>query len=232
MRKLIKLELERFNLHSYFMSSASIGIVLLVFTYFIAFVAQVEQEIAFMNYKNIYLFTGAISTLLFGILSATMYAKLIIEAYFGTQLALLFSYPINRQKIFIAKVCVVFFFVILSMLLCTMLSIGIFALTETFIPIVSDDMTRGILIKAFYNMLVSLVNVSAIGLLSLRIGFIKKSISTTLISAFILSGLYGNITISNFDNTAFSLITVGVSMLIILVILVTLSRKIKHMEVA
>ncbi|MDD3795399.1 MAG: ABC transporter permease [Lachnospiraceae bacterium] len=231
MKKLIQLELERINLRPYFMSSAIFGIVQLVFTYFVAYVAQVEQEVQFMNYENIFLFTGAISTFLFGVLSATMYARLIVEEYSGKRLALVFSYPVGRQKTFIAKVLIVLLFVILSMLLCTMLSIGIFALTETFSPIVSDVMTWDILITAFSNMLVSLVAVSAIGLLSMRIGFIKKSISATLISAFILSGIYGNIAISSVGNLAISLIIVGVTLLVILVILVTLSRKINQMEV-
>lgn len=231
MTKLIQLELERINLRPYFISSAIFGIVQLVFNYFIACVAQVEQEVQFMNYENIFLFTGAISTMLFGILSATMYARLIVEEYSGKRLALLFSYPVGRKKTLIAKILIVFLFVILSMLLCTMLSIGVFALTEAFSPIVSDAMTRDILTTAFRNMLISSVAVSAIGLLSMRIGFIKKSISTTLISAFILSCIYGNIAIGSVENLAVSWIIVGVSLLVILVILVTLSRKINLMEV-
>lgn len=231
MTKLIKLELERINLRPYFISSAIFGIVQLVFTYFVAYVAQVEQEVQFMNYGNILLFTGVISTFLFGILSATMYARLIVEEYSGKRLALLFSYPVGRQKTFIAKTLIVLLFVMLSMFLCTMLSIGFFAITEGFCPIVSEVMTSDILITAFCNMLVSLVAVSAIGLLSMRIGFIKKSISTTLISAFILSGIYGNIAISKVGNSAISLIIATVSLLVILAILVTLSCKINHMEV-
>ena len=231
MTKLIKLELERINLRPYFISSAIFGIVQLVFTYFVAYVAQVEQEVQFMNYGNILLFTGVISTFLFGILSATMYARLIVEEYSGKRLALLFSYPVGRQKTFLAKTLIVLLFVMLSMFLCTMLSIGIFAITEGFCPIVSDVMTSDILITAFCNMLVSLVAVSAIGLLSMRIGFIKKSISTTLISTFILSGIYGNIAISKVGNSAISLIIATVSLLVILAILVTLSCKINHMEV-
>lgn len=231
MTKLIKLELERINLRPYLMSSAIFCIVQLVFTYFIAYVAQVEQEVQFMNYRNIFLFTGAISALLFGILSATMYARLIIDEYSGKRLALLFSYPVGRKKIFIAKILIVLLFVMLSMFICTMLPIGIFALTETFSPIVSDIITNDILITAFLSMLVSLVAVSAIGLLSMRIGFIKKSIPTTLISAFILSGIYGNVGISSAGNSAISLIIVGVSLLVVLAILFTLSGKINQMEV-
>lgn len=231
MTNLIKLELQRINLRPYFISSVIFGIVQLIFTYFIAYVAQVEQEVQFMEYGNIFLFTGAISILLFGILSATMYSKLIVEEYSGKRLALLFSYPVGRQKTFMAKILIVLLFTTLSMFLCSMLSIGVFAATESFSPIVSETITSSILIQALITMLVSLVAVSAIGLLSMRIGFMKKSIPSTLISAFIFSGIYGNIAISNVGNSAISLIIVGVSLLVILVIIVPLSHKINQMEV-
>ncbi len=231
MRKLIHLELQRVNLRPYLISSTISCFVLLAFTYFIAYVAQVEQEVQFMNYENIFLFTGAMSVLIFGVLSATMYEKLIIEEYSGKRLALLFSYPMGRKKAFSAKILIVFLFVVLSMLLCTILPIFVFAATESFSPIVSDTMTSDILIKAFGTIVVSLVSVSAIGLLAMRIGFIKKSAPATLISAFILSGIYGNITIGSAGNFVNSLLIIGVSMFAILAVFVTLSHKINHMEV-
>lgn len=231
MRKLIKLELQRINLRPYFIGSAIFGIVLLVFTYFVAYVAQAEQETQFMTYGNIFRFTGAISILLFGVLSATMYAKLIIEEYSGKRLALLFSYPVDRTKIFAAKVLIVFLFVVLSMLLCTILPISIFFATEMFSPIVSDTMTSNVFVMALGNLMISLFAVSATGLLALRIGFLKKSVSVTLISAFILAGLYGNIAIGSVGNTAVSLLIAGISLIAILAVIVTLSHKINHMEV-
>lgn len=231
MIKLMQLELQRINLRPYLISSTISGVVLLSFTYFIAYVAQVEQEVQFMTYGNIFLFTGAMSILIFGVLSATMYGKLIIEEYSGKRLALLFSYPVGRKKTFSAKILIVFLFIVLSMLLCTILTIFVFTATESFAPIVSDTMTSDILIKAIGTMVVSLVAVSAIGLLAMRIGFINKSVSATLISAFILSGLYGNIAIGSAGNFVISLLIIGVSVLVILAVFVTLSHKINHMEV-
>lgn len=231
MTKLMKLEIQRINLRPYIISSAIIGVVLLAFTYFIAYVAQVEQEVQFMNYSNIFLLSSLIGGLLFGVLSATMYTKLIIEEYVGKRLALLFSYPIGRRKTFTAKVLIVFIFVASSMLLCTMFQIFIFSTTESLSPIVSDIMTSDILIKALGTMVVSVVAVSAIGLLAMGIGFIKKSVSITIISAFVLSGIYGNIAAASAGNLITSSIIIGVSLLVILVVYITLSNKINHMEV-
>lgn len=230
MIKLMKLEIQRIDLRPYLISSAIIGVVLLAFTYFIAYVAQVEQEVQFMNYDNIFLFTNLMGGLLFGVLSATMYTKLIIEEYAGKRLALLFSYPVGRRKTFTAKVLLVFLFVVFFMTLCTMLRIFIFFTTESLSPIVSDVMTSDILIKALGTMVVTVVAVSAIGLLAMNIGFIKKSVSITIISGFVLSGIYGNIAAGSVGDLATSSITIGVSLLVILVVYVTLSNKINHME--
>ena len=155
----------------------------------------------------------------------------ITTAPFLTRLALFSSYPVGRKKIFSAKILIVFLFIVLSMLLCTMLPIFVFSVTESFAPIVSDTMTSDILIKAVGTMVVSLVAVSAIGLLAMRIGFINKSVPATLISAFILSGFYGNIAIGSAGNFVISLLIIGVSLLVILAVFVTLSHKIDHMEV-
>lgn len=231
MIKLMKLELQRINLRPYFISSAVSGVFLLVFTYFVAYIAQVEQETQFMTYANIFRFTSAIGIMLFGILSATMYAKLVIAEYSGKRLALLFSYPISRKKIFTAKVLIVSFIVLISMLLCMAISILVFAATESVAPIVSDTMTNNLFMETFKMTFVSLVAVIAIGLLSMGIGFIKRSVSITLISAFVLSGVYGNAAVSAFENFAIALLVVGISLVIILLVLLILSNKINYMEV-
>jgi ABC-type transport system involved in multi-copper enzyme maturation permease subunit len=227
----MKLELQRINLRPYFVSGIIFGVVLLAFTYFVAYVAQVEQETEFMTYVNIFHFTSAVSIILFSILSATMYARLITEEYSGRRLALLFSYPVNRKKIFAAKVLIVFSFVFIAMLLCTTVPIIIFTITESFAPIVPDTITSNLLVETFKMNAVSLVTVSAIGLLAMRLGFMKRSVSITLISAFVLSGLYGNVAIGAFGNFAVTLLLIGVSLVSILTVFVTLSNKINHMEV-
>lgn len=230
MLKLIKLELQRVNMRPYLISSAVIGMVLLAFTYFIAYVAQVEQEVQFMNYDNIFMFTSLMGILLFGILSAVMYAKLIIEEYSGKRLALLFSYPEGRRKAFAAKIWIVFVFVALSMWLCTILPAAIFTVTESISPIVPDTMANSSLMKTAGNMAVSLLAVNATGLLSMRIGFIKKSVPATLISGFILSGIYDNMMAASKDHIVLPWLITGISLLVIFTVFVTLSYKINQME--
>jgi len=160
-----------------------------------------------------------------------MYAKLVIAEYSGKRVALLFSYPISRKKIFTAKVLIVSFIVLTSMLLCMSISILVFAATESIAPIVSDTMTNNLFMKTLRMTFESSVAIIAIGLLSMGIGFLKRSVSITLISAFVLSGIYGNVAVSASANPAISLPVVGISLVIILLVLLTLSNKINYMEV-
>ncbi len=231
MKKLMKLELQRIDLRPYIISSVIFGIVILALTYFVAYVAQVEHEVEFMNYQNIFRFTSAISIVLFGVLSATMYTKLVIGEYSGKRLALLFSYPVSRKKIFVAKVLIVLSFVCASMLLCTVIPITMFTATELIVPIVSDVITASLLVQAFKMVAVSLAAVSAIGLLAMQIGFIKKSITVTLVSAFLLAGIYGNIVVHLSKNTLASLLLIGVSLMGVVVALVMLTNNLAQMEV-
>lgn len=231
MFKLMKLELQRINLRTYLITALILGGVLLIFTYFVANAAQATNEIEFMTYRNILNFTCVISMLLFGVLSATMYNNLVIKEYSGKRLSLLFSYPANRKKIFMAKVLIVFSLIFISMTFCTLLPIGIFSITEIFVPIVSDTITTHLLLSTIGTTFISVLFASAIGILAMGIGFIKKSVTVTLISAFVLFAIWGNIAISINGNLIMSLFVVVVSIIACVVVLITLSNKINYMEV-
>lgn len=231
MKKLVQLELQRINLRPYFIASSVIAVILTLFLYFIATVAQITKEVQFMHYDNIFLFINLIGILLFGILAATMYAKLVIEEYSGKRLSLLFSYPKGRASIFLAKVWIVFIFVVFSMLFCILIPIAIFIFTESFVPIVSDLVTKNMITDICTTLFVSLCSVNAIGLLAMFLGFIKKSVPVTLISAFIFAAIYGNITSYSIDKPIILLVLLATSFFIIVIVFIALSHKINCMEV-
>lgn len=231
MIKLMKLELQRINLKTYYVCSAVFGTLILAFTYFVAYVAQVEQEAQFMNYANIFRFTGAVGILLFGIMSAAMYSRIIIGEYSGKRLALLFSYPVSRGKTFLAKVLLTSIFVTGAMALCTLVPIVVFAATEHFSPIVSDTMTKHTLLTALQTAALSMAAVNTIGILAMWVGFAKKSVPATLISSFIFSGLYGNLAVGQAGMPFPSLLLIGVSLMAVVCAIAALTNQIKHMEV-
>lgn len=233
MLKLMRLELKRNHLRTYVVASIISCVVLLAFLYFAAYVAQVEsgpRDIQFRSYTNIFRLAGAIGMMIFSIMSAVMYSRLIISEYTGKRAALLFSYPVSRSKILLAKLLLVFVFTSVSMLICTAIPYIIFSITESISPIVVQDvMTMELVADTLKVLSVAILAVSGIGIVSMRIGFIKKSIPATLISAFLLSGVYGNAAIN--AKGVSSLFISGIGLIATVLVMVELSNKVNKMEV-
>ncbi len=235
MSKLIKLELKRNNLRTYLIASAVSCVVLLGLIYFIANVAQLEdssaREIVFRSYTNIFRLTGVISLAIFSTMSAIMYSRLILDEYAGKRAALLFSYPVSRRKILFAKLLLVFVFISISMLICTSIPYIVFSITESFAPIVVQDvMTMELMMDAIKTSAVAVLALGAIGVVSLRIGFIKKSVPTTLLSAILLSSIYGNAAV-NANGIQSSVLISAIGLIVAIAVIVELSNKVNKMEV-
>lgn len=233
MLKLIRLELERNNMKGYVVASCIACAILVIFIYFVSYVAQVENgvhEMQFQNYTNIFRFTGTISLIIFSIMAAVMYSRLIIDEYSGKKVALLFSYPVSRKKILLAKLLLVFVFTSLSMLICTVIPYIVFYITESVMPIVAQDtMTAEIFIDTLNILVVAIFAVGGIGIAAMRVGFIKKSVSATLIAAFLLSTTYGNAALGT-KTILSSLVISSVGIVAAIVIMVELTNKVNKME--
>jgi len=235
MLKLMKLELKRNNMRVYVVASAVCCILLLGLIYLIASAAQLEDSTAsqkeFRNYVNIFRLTGIVSLSIFSAMSAIIYSRLIISEYTGKRAALLFSYPVSRSKILLAKLLLVFIFSSVSMLICTSIPYIIFCITESISPIVIQDvMTMELMIDALRTLSIAVLALGGIGVVSLRLGYIQKSIPTALISAILLSAVYGNAAISA-NGTWLSLLISGAGLIITVIVMAELTHKVNKMEV-
>lgn len=234
MLKLISLELKRNNIRAYVIANVIICAILLAFIYFVAYVAQVEtgvREIQFRNYTNIFRLTGTISLIVFSIMSGVMYSRFIIGEYSGKRAALLFSYPVRRTKVLIAKLLLVFLFTSVSMLICNVIPYIVFGITESVSPIVVQDaISKELVVNTLQILGVGILVVGGIGIVSMRVGFINKSIPATLITAFILSAIYGNTAI-NTNGTLLGLIIGGIGLIATVTVMAELVKRVNKMEV-
>ncbi|MCM3783804.1 ABC transporter permease [Neobacillus mesonae] len=231
MIRLMKLEIRRNRLSTYLNAAIISSIVLIGFIYFIAYVAQVENEADFQNYPNIFLFTSVISMLIFCVLSSVMYSRFVIEEYSGSKLLLLFSYPLQRGKVLLAKVAVIVLFTTIAMFLSMVPAFLLFSLTETISPIVNDTLSIDLILSLLKIMIVFSISVNGISLAAMRIGFVNKSTPTAIISAFILCALLANAIIGSFGNDILLFSFLAVFTAVGLGIVMNLSHKVEHMEV-
>lgn len=235
MLNLMLLEIKRNKLRTYQLATAITFLLMLGFTYLFAYVPQFNPNDAdlllFAGYDNVMSLSILISMAVFCVLSSVMYARFVIDEYAGKRAILLFSYPVNRKQVLMSKILVVFLFNFAAMVLCSLLSLGIFSITEQFAPMVNDTLTASTLLGAVKNILVMAVIAPALGVVAAGIGFMQKSVPTTIVSAVVMVSVLGNLMSGALQNAAFSLALLGISVVAGLFICTLLMGKVNTMEV-
>lgn len=235
MLNLMRLELKRNKLRTYQLATAVTFLLVLGFTYLFAYVPQFNPDDAdlllFAGYDNVLSLSILICMAVFCVLSSVMNARFVIDDYAGKRAILLFSYPVSRKQVLMSKVLVVFLFNFAAMVICSFAALGIFSLTEQFAPMVSDTLTVATLLGAAKNILVMAVIAPALGVVAAGIGFIQKSVPTTIVSAVVMVSVLGNMMSGALQNAAFSVVLLGISVVAAALVCGLLMGKVNVMEV-
>ena len=185
----------------------------------------------FSGYENLIPLYGVLNMTVFCVLAAVIYSKIIIEEYSGKRPILLFSYPINRKKIMLSKLCIVFVFTVIAMFISNFLIFIIFGVSEKFLHLVSGDFTYSIMFQAIETTLIMSLSAASIGIIAVGIGFIKKSVPTTIVSAVLIASLMCNIVANTTSSKIAMYIFVAVMILIGIMFSAILMKKVEVMEV-
>lgn len=232
--KLIKLELKRNKIRTYLTATFIISIIMFGFLYLLAYAPLLEPNdkdmIVFSGYINLIPLFSALNTAAFCVLSAVMYSKFIIEDYAEKRVILLFSYPVSRKKIMLSKLSVVSIFTIASMVISNIAIFLIFGLSNQFTHLVNEKFTFSVMIHAVEITLIMSIVATSIGIVSVGIGFIKKSVPTTIISAVLISSLMCNIVFNATANKMAMYLFAIVMMLIGILFSMILMKKVNTME--
>lgn len=235
MKTLIRLELRRTNFRTYVISALIIAVIMLGFLYLFAYAHMLETNDAdmkiFSGYENLIPLYGVLNMTVFCVLAAVIYSKIIIEEYSGKRPILLFSYPINRKKIMLSKLCIVFVFTVIAMFISNFLIFIIFGVSEKFLHLVSGDFTYSIMFQAIETTLIMSLSAASIGIIAVGIGFIKKSVPTTIVSAVLIASLMCNIVANTTSSKIAMYIFVAVMILIGIMFSAILMKKVEVMEV-
>lgn len=190
MSKLVSMELKRNSLKPYKLATAIIFMIMLGFTYLIASIPLIEGESPDTQIFETYHFIVSLSCIvcmgIFSVMAGVIGAKFVVEEYSGKKAVLIFSYPVEREKILGAKVTLVISFVFVSMLLCEGAVLGIFVLTEAIFPLCREVITLQIILYAFFSLTICSGLAGLIGVISVWFGFLRKSIVATIVSSIII----------------------------------------------
>ena len=216
MKTLIRLELRRTNFRTYVISALIIAVIMLGFLYLFAYAPMLETNDAdmkiFSGYENLIPLYGVLNMTVFCVLAAVIYSKIIIEEYSGKRPILLV-------------------FTVIAMFISNFLIFIIFGVSEKFLHLVSGDFTYSIMFQAIETTLIMSLSAASIGIIAVGIGFIKKSVPTTIVSAVLIASLMCNIVANTTSSKIAMYIFVAVMILIGIMFSAILMKKVEVMEV-
>ncbi len=234
MMKLLKLELTKNKISTYFFATFCIFIVGLGFTFLLAYMPQIEStgDVALFNNWNEFIsLISIIFIASFSVLSAVMHTKFTVEEYTGKRALLLFSYPLSRSSILFTKCSLVFVFTVIAFAVCNVGTIVIFALISNIFGIMPELFNTSMVPDLLTISGISALLSASVGLISMRVGFWKKSLVATVVTSFLLIAPFSNM-LSMFPqySSIARLIGMAVMLVIGLFIFFGLLAKVNKME--
>ena len=185
MLNLIKLEIKRNRLKGYITAGLLITFAVLGLVYLFAAIPHLDASDTdvqiFITYNGIATLSLVVATACFS-----------VEEYASKKVFLLFSYPVKRSRVLLAKVITVFLFTFVSMLFSGVITFVIFFTTEAFVPICQEAITMSTLFGVAISLIAYSIIAATLAVISLWFGYWRKSASVTIIVGVIVSCIFGS----------------------------------------
>ena len=173
------------------------------------------DEQVFRDYTDFMSLTNILIRIVFIIFSSVILSRLVIDEYKNKTVQLLFTYPLKRKKIILAKLSLVFGFCLFSIIIATfMINIAVYFLNPMMnlfdTPVEIQEM-----VATIPSTFVNAFMMAGVSLIPLYFGMRRKSTASTITSA-VLIGFVINATVSNGDSSASLFQFVGVPIIMCL----------------
>ncbi|MGE1129475.1 ABC transporter permease [Bacillus wiedmannii] len=234
MLRLMKLEWKKHQLSSYFKGVAICIIVIFAAVSLMAWGSKVEDDLMFSSYMEYMSLANILIRITFIIFASVILSRLVIDEYKNKTIQLLFMYPLQRKMLMRAKLAIVFSFCFVSTIIATfIISLLIFCMNPI-IGILETPVTMGEIIATVPTTIISAFMISGISLIPLFFGMRKKSTPTTITSAVIIGMLInGNVGPGNGQVSMFDFIAIPIVLCLLGIFISYLSyRKIDKIDVA
>ena len=186
MFKLIKLEIKKFKLKGNLKGVIIANLAILAFLVISIFGTKANNEIIFNSWDNGFLFTNVFVRITFSIFVSVLISRLIFGEYKSKTINILFTYPISRKKVMIAKLATTTAFAFISMVISNIFISSSLYILNIFINFISEALTMEILINNLISIFVYSLLFSLISLIPVYVGFLRKSGSSVIVTSIIL----------------------------------------------
>lgn len=200
MMKLIRLEWKKNNILKYIRNAVITTTVLLVFILMAARELETQETVESYGKGMLDSSVGLFVHMSYIIFTGVMIAAYIVGAYEKKTMNLMFSYPIKRRKIILAKVSAVWIFNFLAMVVSKVAIYLVLILAKSSIGITAESIPAGEL-SFWLDMVLSSAAMVSISFIALPIGLKMKSSKAAIVASVIIvcftQGNIGKATLMN-----------------------------------
>lgn len=200
MIKLIRLEWKKNNILKYIRNAGITTAILLLFMIMMAWELETEETIEMYGKGMLDSSVGLFVHMSYIIFTGVMIAAFIVGAYEKKTMNLMFSYPIKRSKIILAKICAVWIFNFLAMVGSKLVIYFGLILTKSFTGIIAESIPIREL-SFWLDIILGSAAMVSISFIALPIGLKMKSSKTVIVASVIIvcftQGNIGSATLAN-----------------------------------
>ncbi|MCI8316742.1 MAG: ABC transporter permease subunit [Lachnospiraceae bacterium] len=200
MIKLIRLEWKKNNILKYIRNAGITTAILLLFMIMMAWELETEETIEMYGKGMLDSSVGLFVHMSYIIFTGVMIAAFIVGAYEKKTMNLMFSYPIKRSKIILAKICAVWIFNFLAMVGSKLVIYFGLILTKSFTGIIAESIPIREL-SFWLDIVLGSAAMVSISFIALPIGLKMKSSKTVIVASVIIvcftQGNIGSATLAN-----------------------------------
>lgn len=200
MIKLIRLEWKKNNILKYIRNAGITTAILLLFMIMMAWELETEETIEMYGKGMLDSSVGLFVHMSYIIFTGVMIAAFIVGAYEKKTMNLMFSYPIKRSKIILAKICAVWIFNFPAMVGSKLVIYFGLILTKSFTGIIAESIPIREL-SFWLDIVLGSAAMVSISFIALPIGLKMKSSKTVIVASVIIvcftQGNIGSATLAN-----------------------------------
>lgn len=180
MLKLIRLEMHRLSWKSILRTIILINIII-----FCLLIIMQSDGSGFTSYEEIFFVLALLLGIAYIVYASVLYARIFVQEFRDRTITILFTYPVSRVKILLAKVIFVIGF-IFCLIVCShfILSIFFYMLNKLVsFSITLEPLTTAAILKILGQLIVFSLLCTGLSLFSLFFGMIRTSVPATILSS-------------------------------------------------
>jgi ABC-type transport system involved in multi-copper enzyme maturation permease subunit len=140
---------------------------------------------------------GSYVRITFIVFSSVLTARMVIDEYRNKTISVLFTYPIPRKTLLIAKLITVSLLTFWLILLSNLFVAAFFLVFDHYQHYIPETLTSRILVDELMRILIWAVAFIGLSLLPFFVGMLRKSVPATIVSSFVISIGFSGVNLSD-----------------------------------